>query len=74
MDGPPVWMVLCMPFARAQSTIFRAVGPSLTLPSPTSPSSVTPAAARSAKSPASIPCPITGAPAITLTPEGRKLA
>jgi hypothetical protein len=43
IDGPPVWMVLWMPYFRAQATMRRAVGPSFTPPKPTSPSSVTPA-------------------------------
>jgi hypothetical protein len=44
-------------------TIFRAVGPSLTLPRPTSPSQRTPAVAISLKSSSVMPCSITGAPA-----------
>src|ERR1700733_5307006 len=34
IEGPPVWMVLWMPYLRAQPTILRAVGPSLTPPRP----------------------------------------
>src|ERR1700679_3530893 len=33
IDGPPVWIVLLMPYLRAQATILPAVGPSLTPPS-----------------------------------------
>src|ERR1700730_16266172 len=50
MDGPPVWMVLCIPCLRAHATICFAVGPSFTLPSPTSPSNFTPASAKNLKS------------------------
>ncbi len=74
IEGPPVWMVDWMPYLRAQSTICRAVAPSFTVPRPTSPSRVTPAAASSAKSCSSMPCSITGAPASTFTPEGRKFS
>src|SRR5271156_2630288 len=65
IDGPPVWIVLLMPYLRAQATISRAVGPSLTPPSPTSPRKRTPAAASSSKSCSSLPASITGAPAPT---------
>src|SRR5256885_5224483 len=71
IEGPPVWMVLWMPYLRAQPTIFRAVGPSLTPPRPTSPNSLTPAAANSLKSSSTISHSITGAPACTFTPPGR---
>ena len=74
IDGPPVWMVLWMPYLRAQATMRFAVGPSFTPPRPTSPSSVTPASARSLKSCSVISGSMQGAPAWTLTPEGRKLA
>ncbi len=74
IDGPPVWMVLWMPYLRAQPTILRAVGPSLTPPRPTSPSSLTPAAASSLKSSSTISHSITGAPACTFTPPGRNVA
>src|SRR6202035_5055080 len=30
IEGPPVWIVLWMPYLRAHPTILRAVGPSLT--------------------------------------------
>ena len=63
-----------MPYLRAQLTMRFAVGPSLTPPSPTSPSSVTPASARSLKSCSVMSGSMHGAPASTLTPEGRKLA
>src|SRR6202046_706191 len=65
-------MVLLMPYLRAQATILRAVGPSLTPPSPTSPRKRTPAEASSSKSCSSIPGSITGAPACTFTPLARK--
>ena len=73
IDGPPVWIVLWMPYLRAQPTILRAVGPSLTPPRPTSPSSFTPAAASSLKSSSTMPLSITGAPACTFTPPGRSV-
>jgi len=72
MEGPPVWMVDWMPYLRAHPTILRAVGPSLTPPRPTSPSSRTPAAASSLKSSSTISCSMTGAPAWIFTPLGRK--
>ena len=43
IEGPPVWMVLWMPYLRAQPTIALASSPLLTPPRPTSPSSFTPA-------------------------------
>ena len=58
---------------RAQATISLASYPAFTVPSPTSPSNVTPAAANSMKSLSTIPFSITGAPASTFTPPGRKL-
>ena len=73
MEGPPVWIVDWMPYLRAQPTIRLAVGPSLTSPRPTSPSSRTPAAASSRKSSSTIPGSITGAPAWIFIPPGRKL-
>ena len=73
IDGPPVWMVLWMPYLRAHPTILRAVGPSLTPPRPTSPSSLTPAAANSLKSSSTISHSMTGAPACTFTPPGRSV-
>ena len=74
IEGPPVWMVLWIPCLRAQPTMRSASSPALTLPRPTSPSNVTPAAARSMKSCSSMPCSITGAPACTFTPFGRKFS
>ena len=68
IEGPPVWIVLCIPCLRAHATIRAASSPALTEPSPTSPSSFTPAAAISAKSLSVIPFSITGAPASTFTP------
>ena len=41
MEGPPVCVIEVMPLARAQATIWRPVGPSLTPPRPTSPMIVT---------------------------------
>jgi hypothetical protein len=35
MEGPPVWMVLWMPYLRAQRPSCAPVGPSLTPPRPT---------------------------------------
>src|SRR6266478_4009190 len=67
-------MVLCIPCFRAHATICRAVGPSFTLPSPTSPNKRTPASASERKSSSTIPCSITGAPAKTFTPLGRSAA
>src|SRR5574337_96808 len=67
-------MVLWMPYLRAQATICPASSPALTEPSPTSPSSLTPASASSLKSCSAIPFSMTGAPASTLTPPGRKLS
>ena len=50
IEGPPVWIVLWMPYLRAQATIRLASSPCLTPPRPTSPSSLTPASASSRKS------------------------
>ncbi|MCC2666002.1 MAG: hypothetical protein K0S35_3924 [Geminicoccaceae bacterium] len=72
IEGPPVWIVLWMPYLRAQATICLASSPRLTPPSPTSPSSLTPASAMSLKSSSTMPCSSTGAPACSLTPPGRK--
>jgi len=74
IEGPPVWIVLWIPCLRAQATICLASSPALTEPRPTSPSSFTPASAMSLKSCSVIPFSMTGAPASTLTPPGRKLS
>ena len=74
IDGPPVWNVDTIPYARAQPTIGAASAPVLTEPSPISPISLTPPAAISAKSASTSPCSRIGAPARTLTPPGRKPA
>ena len=55
MEGPPVWIVLWMPYLRAQATIGAASLPAFTEPSPISPSSLTPASARSLKSCSTMP-------------------
>ena len=59
---------------KAETAFCFAVSPALTEPRPTSPSSFTPASARSLKSFSSMPCSITGAPPCTFTPEGRKFS
>src|SRR5438552_4612999 len=74
IEGPPVWMVTVMPWARAQRTIGAASLPVFTEPRPISPTRRTPAAAISAKSPSVMPSSRMGAPASTFTPPGRKLA
>ena len=74
IDGPPVWNVTVMPCCFAQATIGAACAPVLTLPSPISPTSVTPPAAISAKSCSSSPSSRIGAPALTFTPAGRRFA
>src|SRR6202023_1110799 len=60
-----------MPYLRAHETIWCAVLPSFTLPRPTSPRILTPAAASSLKSSSTMPCSMTGAPAEIFTPPGR---
>ena len=66
IDGPPVWNVTVIPCCFAQATIGAACAPVLTLPSPISPTSVTPPAAISAKSCSSSPSSRIGAPAVDL--------
>ena len=73
-DGPPVWNVETIPFARPHATIGAASAPVFTDPRPISPMRRTPAAAISAKSASTIPSSRIGAPARTLTPPGRRLA
>src|SRR5438445_667791 len=74
IEGPPVWMVTVMPWARAQQTIGAAALSVFTEPRPISPTRRTPAAAISAKSPSVMPSSRMGAPAWTFTPPGRKFA
>src|SRR3989442_7177668 len=74
IEGPPVWMVTVIPCVLAQRTIGAASLPDLTEPSPISPTSLTPAAAISAKSFSTMPSSRMGAPAWTFTPPGRKFA
>ena len=74
IEGPPVWVVTVMPWARAQRTIGAASLPVFTEPRPISPTRRTPAAAISAKSPSVMPSSRMGAPAWTFTPPGRKFA
>ena len=65
-DRPCGWCIEVMPYLRAQAIICRPVGPSLTPPRPTSPRSFTPASASSRKSSSTMPCSMTGAPAMDL--------
>ena len=74
IEGPPVWIVTVIPCALAHRTIGAASLPVLTEPSPISPTSLTPAAAISAKSDSTRPSSRMGAPAWTFTPPGRKFA